>query len=200
MKEKKLYFRRFLKFIGFIIFIFIESFFISKAYAQVSPSYSFISFDASYQTIMNRAKGEGYQIKEEEINSVYGKYHLSLEKSQEFYAENIFIFFDQNRAPIFFTVRFRLKENQPKSILERLENSISSRLTQKYGESSSENLPYFRIIGENYEIMIKPLQAATMYADVTFKHLERFSAFGLYYEQEIKKLETEIITKTVNNF
>jgi len=187
-------------FIALMILAGIGAILCSNAYTQDLVAYSFISFDISYQNILERAKGDGYQVKEEEINSIYGKYSVYLEKSLNFYSENLFLFFDQNRALIFFTVRFKLHENQPKSILERLISSIATRLTQKYGETSLENFPYYRVTDENYEIMVKPIQAASPYADVTFKHLDRFSAFGAYYEQEIKKLENEAITRTVNNF
>ena len=53
------------------------------------------SFDKSYSDVMNTARSEGYQIKEDEINSSYGKYSLLIEKPLTFYLERIYLFFDE---------------------------------------------------------------------------------------------------------
>jgi hypothetical protein len=166
---------------------------------QDSPEYDFIDFDTGYSRILTRARSGGYQVKEEELLSVYGTRHVLLEKDLQFYSEDVSLFFDQNRDLIYFSVRYTLHENQSRTIMARLTESISERLVEKYGENERPTDPYYRVFENRYEIHLFPSTPASEITRLSFKHLERYEAYGGYYEMEVRELEDEEIEQTVDN-
>ncbi|RKX95848.1 MAG: hypothetical protein DRP84_02880 [Spirochaetes bacterium] len=169
-------------------------------YAQQAPTYSFIKFDANYKSLMSQAEKKGYRVEEKDINSTYGQTLLSLTKVMNFYSENIYLFFNENKELIYFSVDFKLKDNQPRRILEELHSSIRRKLIEKYGENDTTNFPFYKIVGDQYEIFLHPFQAYSNNVEVSFKFLDRYNNYQSYYVQQIKKFETEDINQTVNNF
>lgn len=171
-----------------------------NSFAEETPSYAFVSFEQNYNRILNSARSEGYQIKEEEINSAFGKYSIFLEKAQKLYAENVYLFFNEKKELIFFTIRFKLNENYSKQIIEKLVTSIGEKFIEKYGSNERESVPYYRIVENQYEIFLMPNQPASTTANVSFKYLDRYTGYLEFYKAEIEKVENEEIAKTVNNF
>lgn len=169
-------------------------------HAQAVPSYSFISFQTNYSGIVNFAGSDGYHLKEEEITSRYGKYHIFLEKPLTYYTENIYLFFNEQKELISFTVIFMINENQPRTVLDKLVGSISEKLTDKYGPSENEAYAYFKLYENTYELAVRPRQSSSGFAYVSFKHAQRDSDYRDYYVQEIEALENEEIEETVSNF
>jgi len=169
-------------------------------HAQIVPSYSFISFDTAYGSVVASARGEGYQVKEEEITSRFGKYHIFLEKMRNYYTENIYLFFNENKELVSFTVLFSINENQPRTVLDKLVVSISEKLTEKYGPNENETYAYFKLYENSYELVVRPRQSSSGSAYVTFKHVPRNEAYREFYVQEVEELEDEEIEATVNNF
>ena len=172
----------------------------STASAQVMPGYSFASFDKNYQTLLGAARSGGYQVKEEEINSPSGKYSLRAEKAQSFYKEELFLFFNEKKELVSFTARFTLAENQSKTVLDRLVQSIKEKLVQKYGPNEKQNYPYFKLVENKYEVALKPRQYFSAAAECAFREIARGDAYKTYYVQEVQRLENDEITKTVKNF
>lgn len=182
------------------IFLFMAGFFCCSVYAQQSPSYSFVSFDKNYDSLLGSARTDGYQVKEEELNSTFGKHKIFAEKQLDFYTENLYLFFNENKELIFFTVRYKLDENSSKTILDKLVQSIKEKFIEKYGVNENETLPYYRVVGDQYEVILRPRQATSGFANISFKQVDRFSDYQAYYKLEVEKLENEEITKTVENF
>ncbi len=170
-----------------------------SVYAQESPSYAFIDFGKSYDSITSSAKSDGYQVKEQEITSFFGKYYLLLEKSQEFYSERIALFFDAEKKLIFFSILYTLGENQSPRVIQKLDESLAQKLLEKYGENENEAVPYYRVYHNIYEIFLYPPGSDGRYARLSFKQLERSSAYLNFYQQEVEKLEDETISRTVGN-
>ncbi len=169
-------------------------------FAQESPSYSFITFTASYTGILSAARKNGYQIKEEEINSLYGKYHILLEKSHSFYSEKVYLFFNEEKNLISFTIEYSVGENQSRTVLDKLVFSITEKLVEKYGPNENETFPYYRNVANEYEVEVKPRQSFSGFARVAFKYPERVDQYEVYYHEEVGRLEDQEIEKTVNNF
>jgi hypothetical protein len=168
--------------------------------AQVMPGYSFATFDKNYNALLGAARSGGYQVKEEEINSPYGKYSLRAEKAQNFYKEELFLFFNEKKELISITARFTLAENQSKTVLDRLVSSVKEKLVQKYGPGERQNYPYFKLVQNKYEVVLKPRQYFSATAESAFRELARSDAYKTYYVQEVQRLENEEISKTVKNF
>jgi hypothetical protein len=168
--------------------------------AQLQPSYSFVGFEKGYETILSAGRAEGFQVKEEEISSQYGKYFLLLEKIQTFYTERIYLFFSENKALVSFTVEYSVETGQSWTILDRLISSITERLVEKYGPSENELYPYFRSVEGEYELFVKPHQSFSPSARVTFRHLGRVSQYETYYQQEVERLEQQAIDSTVEKY
>ena len=82
-----------------------------SAFAQQPPSYSFVSFGDRYDSMLRFARSDGYQIKEEELNSSFGNFSMQAEKQFDFYTENLFLFFNEKKELIFFTVQYELKKS-----------------------------------------------------------------------------------------
>jgi len=171
-----------------------------NSFAEETPSYSFVSFEKNYNRILNSGQSEGFQIKEEEINSAFGKYSIFMEKAQKLYAENVYLFFNEKKELIFFTIRFKLNENYSKQIIEKLVTSIGEKFVEKYGSNERESVPYYKIVENQYEIFLRPNQPASNTANVSFKYLDRYSGYLEFYKLEIEKVENEEIAKTVDNF
>ena len=182
------------------IFLFMAGFLCCSVYAQQSPSYSFVSFDKNYDSLLGAARTDGYQVKEEELNSTFGKHKIFAERQLDFYSENLYLFFNENKELIFFTVRYKLDENSSKTILGKLVQSIKEKFVEKYGANENETLPYYRVVGNQYEVILRPRQATSGFANISFKLVDRFSDYQAYYKLEVEKLENEEITKTVENF
>jgi hypothetical protein len=180
--------------------VYIIIFLCCGAYAQQVPSYSFVSFANNYVSILGTARSNGYQVKEEELYSSFGNYSIQAEKQFDFYSENLFLFFNENRELIFFTVQYELDEDQTKTILDRLVLSIQDKLVEKYGSNENENFPYYKIFENQYEIVIRPRQSTSNFANISFKQLEKFSEYQAYHQQELERLEDEEISKTVENY
>ncbi len=169
-------------------------------HAQTVPTYSFVSFETTYSSIIGSARREGYHLKEEEITSRYGKYHIFLEKPLTYYTENIYLFFNEQKGLISFTVLFTINENQPRTVLDKLVGSISEKLTDKYGPSENEAYAYFKLYENTYELVVRPRQSSSGSAYVTFKHVQRDTDYRDYYVKEVEALENEEIEETVDNF
>jgi len=179
-----------------VIVIFIP---FSILFAQEEPSYSFITFNKSYDNLLKSAGTDGYQVKEENIGSVYGTYWVSMEKSLQFYSEDIALFFNENRELVFFSVRFELNENHSRTIIDKLSRSLGEKLTEKYGDNENASYPYYRMYENNYEIFLHPQGTASDTVLLSFKQLDRYSAYQEYYREEVERLENEEIAKTVGN-
>ena len=167
--------------------------------AQVLPGYDFITFQAGYDGILSAARADGYQVREEEITSAYGSYHAVLDRRGQFYREDISLFFSRERRLIYFSIRFTLLENQPRTIVRKLVGSMTEKLEEKYGESQREAVPYFRVHENAYEIMVYPPAPASEAARVSFKHLDRYASHLEYYRLEIERLVDQEIERTVEN-
>lgn len=183
-----------------IIFIFALLVIAPFAYSQQAPTYSFIKFSDGYQKLKQESEDNGYRIKEDDIKSVYGQNLLVLIKPMNYYIENIYLFFNENKELIYFNVGFNLKENQPRRILEKLFSSIRDKLKEKYGESDNSNLPYYKTVENKYDVFLHPFQAYSNNLEISFKQVDKYSQYQIYYDQKIKKLENEDINKTINNF
>ena len=169
-------------------------------YSQLAPTYSFISFEKSYSNLMNTARSEGYQIKEDEINSSYGKYSLLIEKPLTFYLERIYLFFDEEKQLILFSVSYTINENQSKAVLDKLHFSITEKLHEKYGPNENVTLAYYKLYENKFELVVKPRQSSSSRADITFKSIDRYSQYQDYYTEEVERLENEEIATTVDKF
>jgi hypothetical protein len=185
-----------------ILFIFCVTavlFPVFSGYAQESPVYAFIGFDKSYDSIVSSARTNGYQVKEQEITSFFGKYYLLLEKAQDFYSERIALFFDADKKLIFFSVLYTLGENQSPRVIQKLDESLAQKLIDKYGDNENEIVPYYRVYDNIYEIFLYPPVSGGNTARLSFKQLDRSAAYLDYYKQEVEKLEDETISHTVDN-
>jgi len=171
-----------------------------SASAQQTPSYSFVSLGNNYDSILSSARSEGYQVKEEELNSSFGNYSLQVEKQFDFYSENLFLFFNEKKELIFFTVQYELKKDQTKKILDKLVLSIQDKLVEKYGTNENDNFPYYRVFENQYEIVIRPRQSTSNFANISFKQLDKFLEYQVYHQQELERLENEEISETVENY
>jgi hypothetical protein len=198
MVSKKALFMNILIFLGFFLFSTVWN--AGVLHAQTVPSYSFISFETNYSSIVNAARREGYHLKEEEIASRYGKYHIFLEKALTYYTENIYLFFNEQKELVSFTVLFTINENQPRTVLDKLVGSISEKLTDKYGPSENETYSYYKLYENTYELVVRPRQSSSGSAYVTFKHAQRDVDYQDYYVKEVEELENEEIEETVDNF
>jgi hypothetical protein len=175
-------------------------FFTQSVDAQQIPSYSFVSFDKGYGSLLSSGRSQGYQVKDEEINSPYGKYALTLEKILTFYTERIYLFFNEEKGLVSFTIEYEAGENQSRAVLDKLTASISEKLLEKYGPSENNLYPYYRVVENDYELFVKPRQSFSASARVTFRHLERVSMYDVYYRQEVERLELQEIENTVRNY
>jgi hypothetical protein len=164
------------------------------------PEYAFISFDRSYPDILRSARNEEYEIKEEETTSRYGKHLLALEKPLKFYSEKIYLFFNENKEIIFFTVMYELYENGSKRIIDKLVSSIQQKFTDEYGESERDTVPYYKQLEGEYELFLRPIYASSTTATVSFKNLQGYDEYQGYYAVEIVREEDEEIKKTLENF
>ena len=171
-----------------------------SAFAQQQPSYSFVSFGNNYDTILRSARTDGYQLKEEELKSSFGNYSMQAEKQFDFYAENLFLFFNEKKELVFFTVQYELKNDQSKTILDRLVSSILDKLVEKYGTNENDNFPYYRVFENQYEIVVRPRQSTSNFANISFKQLDKFLEYQVYHQQELVRLENEEISETVENY
>jgi hypothetical protein len=198
MVSKKALFMNILIFLGFFLFSTVWN--AGVLHAQTVPSYSFISFETNYSSIVNAARREGYHLKEEDITSRYGKYHIFLEKALTYYTENIYLFFNEQKELVSFTVLFTINENQPRTVLDKLVGSISEKLTDKYGPSENETYSYYKLYENTYELVVRPRQSSSGSAYVTFKHAQRDVDYQDYYVKEVEELENEEIEETVDNF
>ena len=165
-----------------------------------SPRYSFVSFDSSYDQVERNARREGYEVLEEESISRYGRFSLTLDRAGKFYGETIYLFFDDARRLIFFSVSLDLNENQSKLIIDRLVTEIVKKFEDQYGESEKETVPYYRIPEGRYEIFVKPVTATTVSCVVTFRHIGRFDEYGEFYSAEVIREVSEEIEKTLEYF
>ena len=168
--------------------------------AQQEPSYSFISFDKSYKNLKSGAEKDGYNLKEEDINSPYGKKLLKIEKKLDFYTEKIYMFFNENDELIYFSVIYALNENQSRRVLENLYTSIIKKLTEKYGENDNAALPYYKKVGDRYLVFLHPFYSYSNNVEVSFKDETRYNAYADYYDKEIKKLEIQSVEDTLKKF
>jgi hypothetical protein len=159
-----------------------------------------VSFDKGYDSLLSTGRSQGYQIKEEEISSPYGKYALRLEKILTFYTEKIYLFFNDEKSLVSFTVEYEAGENQSREVLDKLIASISEKLLEKYGPSENNLYPYYRVVENDYELFVKPRQSFSASVRVTFRHLERVSKYQVYYMQEVERLERQAIENTVKNY
>jgi hypothetical protein len=191
---------RTLRYFGMLVLLYLATHFSPTASAQVRPGYSFATFDKNYDTLLSAARSAGYQVKEEEINSPYGKFSLRAEKAEKFYKEELFLFFNEKKELISLTARFNVLENQSKEVLDRLVGSIKEKLVQKYGPSERQNYPYFKLVENKYEVVVKPRQYFSASAESAFRELARSDTYKTYYVKEVQRLENEAISKTVNNF
>ncbi|HEB30496.1 MAG TPA: hypothetical protein ENI15_06430 [Spirochaetes bacterium] len=180
--------------------VYIIIFIYCSAFAQQPPSYSFVSFENNYDSILSSSRSDGYQIKAEELNSSFGNYSLQAEKQFDFYSENLFLFFNEKKELIFFTVQYELKKDQKKTILDRLVLSILDKLVEKYGTNENDNFPYYRVFENQYEIVVRPRQSTSNFANISFKQLDKFLEYQEYHQQELDRLENEEISKTVENY
>ncbi len=169
-------------------------------YSQQIPSYSFISFEKSYSGLIDTARSEGYQIKEDEINSSYGKHYILIEKPLTFYLERIYLFFDEEKQLILFSVSYTVKENQSKAVLDKLIFSITEKLQEKYGPNENATLAYYKLYENKFELVVKPRQSSSSRGDITFKSIDGYSQYQDYYKLEVERLENEEIATTVDKF
>jgi hypothetical protein len=191
---------RTLRYFGLLVLACLAVRFSPGASAQVKPGYSFAAFDKNYDTLLSAARSAGYQVKEEEITSPYGRFSFRAEKAEQFYKEELFLFFNEKKELISLTARFTVAENQSKDVLDRLLASIKEKLVQKYGPGERQNYPYFKLVESKYEIVVKPRQHFSASAESAFREIARSEAYKTYYVQEVQRLENEAISKTVKNF
>jgi hypothetical protein len=168
------------------------------AAAQQSPSYSFVSFDRGYDAILASARADGYQVKEEDINSSYGSRLLLIEKTLDFYTERLYLFFSAENSLISFTVEYTVEEGRSWTVLDKLIASITEKLEEKYGPN--DLYPYYRVVESEYELFVRPHQSFSPTARVSFRNLVRTAEYDAYYRQEIEKLERREIEKTVEKY
>lgn len=166
--------------------------------AQELPGYDFITFQAGYDEVLGAARAQGYQAREEQAPSPFGSYQAALDRSGRFYREEIFLFFNEERQLISFSIRYTLLEDQPRTFLRKLIDSITGKLEEKYGESQRETVPYFRVHENAYEIMVYPPTPASESTRVSFKHLERSDAYRQFYRREVERLVDQEIEQTVD--
>jgi hypothetical protein len=164
------------------------------------PEYAFIAFDKSYNDIVRAARRGEYEVKEEETASRYGKYLVSLKKPLKFYSENLYLYFNENKELIFFTVIYELNENGSKRLIEKLVSSIGRKFEDEYGESERDTVPYFKIVENEYELFVKPVYVASTAATVSFKHLTGYDEYQQYYVVDVGREEDEEVKRTVENF
>ncbi len=162
--------------------------------------YSFVDFDKSYEYIEQNARSDGYEVRREESISRYGRFLLTLEKAGKFYAENLYLFFDDTRRLLFFSVSLDLNKDQSKLVIDRLVTEIVKKFELEYGESEKETVPYYRVVEGEYELFVRPVTATTVSCVVTFRHIPRYDEYGEYYSAEVMREVTEEIEKTVEKF
>jgi hypothetical protein len=166
-------------------------------FAQNQPRYAFIGFGDSYDRILGEARKQEYTVKEEEIKAAYGTHFLLLEKELQFYREELSLFFNQGKELIYFSVHYVLKENHSQTIIEKLIRSLGAKLVEKYGPNERETAPYYRLYENNYEVFLYPTGPAPEVARLSFKQLDRYTAYLDYYRLEVEKLENQEIAETV---
>jgi len=170
---------------------------VASALSQESPRYDFIGFGERYDRLLSEARRQGYAVKEEEIKAPYGVHYVLLAKELQFYGEHISLFFNESRELIYFSVSYELKENHSQTIMEKLIRSMGEKLAEKYGPSERETAPYYRLYESNFEIFLYPTGPAPEFARLSFKQLDRYTAYQEYYRQEVEKLENQEIADTV---
>lgn len=168
-------------------------------FSQVEPEYDFVDFDAEYSTLISAARSAGYQVTEEENLTPYGAYHVALDRTGQFYNERISLFFDQERRLIFYSVQFTVRDNQSRTIIGKLIDSMRDKLVEKYGESEQDVVPYYRMHENMYEILVYPPSPTSEIARVSYKHLDRYDIYTEYYQQEVEKLIDQEIERIVEN-
>ena len=169
----------------------------ASIFCQEKPKYDFIEFGSKYDKLLSQANKGEYTVKEEEIKAPYGTHYVLLEKDQQFYKENITLFFNENRELIYFNITYVLKENQSQTIIEKLILSMAEKLIEKYGPNELATAPYYRLYENNYEVFLYPMGPAPETARLSFKQLDRFVVYQEYYRQEVEKVESEEIAGTV---
>jgi hypothetical protein len=190
--------RTWLPLAAFFIFVFLLHG--TASFAQRLPGYSFVDFDKSYEYIEENARSGGYEVRREELISRYGRSSLTLEKGGKFYAENIYLFFDDTGRLLFFTVSLDLNEGQSKIVIDRLVTEIVGKFEMEYGESEKDTVPYYRVVEGGYEVFVRPVTATTVSCVVTFRHIPRYDEYGKYYSAEVLHEVEEEIEKTVEKF
>jgi hypothetical protein len=179
------------------LFVFVLS---VNLFAQDVPKYSFVSFDQGYSDILSAARNDEYNVKEDEVSSMYGKYLVTLEKPHTFYEERLELFFNENRELIFYTVEFELYANRSKRIIDKLVTSMKEKFTGEYGPSENSTVPYYRVVEGQYEVFVRPYFEASTAVRVSFKNMESYGEYQDFYKVEIESEENEEISKTVEKF
>jgi len=164
------------------------------------PEYAFVAFDRSYADIVRAARRGEYDVVEEETGSQYGKHLVKLGKPQKFYSEKLYLFFNENKELIFFTVMYGLYENGSKTIIDKLVTSIEQKFIDEYGESEKTSVPYYRVVEGEYELFVKPINVSSTTATVSFKNLQGYDEYQEYYTIEVEREEDEEIKRTVDKF
>ena len=82
-------------------------------------------------------------------------------------------------------MQYELKKEQSKTILDKLVLSIMDKLVEKYGENENDNFPYYRVFENQYEIVVRPRQSTSNFANISFKQLDKFSEYQEYHQQEL---------------
>ena len=173
-------------------------------FAQEAPQrqikYAFVRFDTGYDEIVGAARSREYEVTEEETASRFGKYLVTLKKPQKFYSENLYLYFNEKKGLIFFTVRYGLNENESKRVIEKLVSSIQQKFHDEYGETERDTVPYYKVVEGRYEIFVKPVYVTSTSAAVSFKFLQGYDEYQGYYSVDIEREENEEIEKTLENF
>jgi hypothetical protein len=169
----------------------------SSLFSQDAPRYAFIGFGDRYDRILSEARKQEYTVKEEEIKAAYGTHYVLLEKELQFYREELSLFFNEGKELIYFSARYVLKANHSQTIIEKLILSMGEKLVEKYGPNERENAPYYRLYENNFEIFLYPTGPAPEAARLSFKQLDRYTAYLEYYRLEVEKLENQEIAETV---
>ena len=97
-------------------------------------------------------------------------------------------------------MQYELEKDQTKTILDKLVLSIQDKLVEKYGTNENDNFPYYRVFENQYEIVIRPRQSTSNFANISFKQLDKFLEYQEYHRQELERLENEEISETVENY
>jgi len=183
------------------IFIIIGLIFSITFIAQQNSSigYSFIKLAATEQTITSSANTNQYISKTFEEESIYGSKMVQLEKKYQLYKELINIYFDNNGKIINFTVRFIITTKKSRTSLETLFISIQDKLTEKYGDSEREGVPYYKFVSNKFIVYLKPIFPASEGFDLYFEDYENYNLYKQYYEEKMKSQETEEVQSIVDS-